>query len=51
VIRRPYRTPLREARIARDDADGGALVLELFLPAGSYATAVIGEIVKAPKRS
>jgi len=42
--RRVYRTPVTEASVAREE--DGALLVRLFLPAGSYATAVIAEIVK-----
>lgn len=42
--RRPYRVPLEDARVEREP--DGALRLDLTLPAGAYATAVIGELTK-----
>ncbi|MBT0652662.1 tRNA pseudouridine(13) synthase TruD [Geomobilimonas luticola] len=41
--RRPLRVPLREPLLAEDGAD---LILEFSLPKGSYATAVLREIIK-----
>lgn len=41
--RRPLRVPLRETAVSMD---AGALVVEFTLPKGSYATAVLREIMK-----
>jgi tRNA pseudouridine13 synthase len=41
--RRPLRVPLGEPRAAME---GEGLVLEFFLPRGSYATAVLREVMK-----
>lgn len=41
--RRPLRVPLGEPRASLDD---GGLILEFSLPKGSYATAVLREVVK-----
>lgn len=42
--RRPLRVPLEDPQASLDD---GGLILEFSLPKGSYATAVLREIVKA----
>jgi len=41
--RRPYRAPLEEPEMARDESD---LVISFTLPKGSYATTVLGEVMK-----
>lgn len=46
--RRPYRVPLGEPELAEE---GGDLVLTFTLPKGSYATVVLGEVMKAGKEN
>ena len=44
--RRPLRIPIKEAVL--QPADRGAFRVEFVLPSGSFATAILREIVKAP---
>lgn len=43
--RRPYRVPLAEAKVAPSGSE--ALILSFFLPAGSFATRVLDEVMKS----
>jgi tRNA pseudouridine13 synthase len=50
--RRPLRVPLRDAAAEPAEADGGpALVVWFALPRGSFATAVLGEVLKTAEHA
>ncbi len=46
--RRPFRIPLGEPELEKEGSD---LLLSFSLPKGSYATTVLGEVMKTPARS
>jgi tRNA(Glu) U13 pseudouridine synthase TruD len=46
--RRPYRVPVEELSVSALSGDEPALDLRFILPRGSYAAAVLREVLKAP---